>query len=173
MILCNSKEGKYTVKDNYCLMSSQTGLLDNWPWKHVWKIRIPPKVTCFTWLALNDAVLNHDKLCKKKILLITRCLLCYQSSENVNHLLHCPFVVDIRNCFLDIFGLHWVFPRNIKEAYSRQILWEVDKTIKKVWRLISAVIFWCVWNERNHRCFDGISTPSQTLKVRCLINLFS
>ncbi|KAG5605070.1 hypothetical protein H5410_026562 [Solanum commersonii] len=33
--------------------------------------------------------------------------------------------------------------------------------------------FWCVWNERNHKCFDEISTPSHTLKARCLANLFS
>ncbi|WMV25762.1 hypothetical protein MTR67_019147 [Solanum verrucosum] len=66
-----SKEEKYMVKDNYCLMSSQNELLDNWPWKHVWKIRTPPKVTHFTWLALNDAVLTHDNLCKKKKVLHT------------------------------------------------------------------------------------------------------
>lgn len=172
MVWGNSKEGQYTVKGNYYLMCSQNGLLNNWPWKHVWKIRLPPKVTCFTWLALNDAILTQDNLCKKKIVLVNRCYMCYQASENVNHLLmHCPVVADIWNCFLSFFGLHWVFPQSVKEAYSSWILWKVDKAIKRIWRMIPAIIFWCVWNERNRRCFDGVLTSNHSLKASCLVNL--
>uniref|UniRef100_A0A0V0GEY1 Putative ovule protein n=1 Tax=Solanum chacoense TaxID=4108 RepID=A0A0V0GEY1_SOLCH len=44
---------------------------------------------------------------------------------------------------------------------------------QKNWQMMSAAIFWCIWNGRNRRCLDGISTPNHTLKAKCLINLFS
>ena len=50
-------------------------------------------------------------------------------------------------------------------------LWKVDKAIKKIW-LIPAAIFWCLWTERNRRCFDGISTSNHSLKAKCLLELF-
>lgn len=36
-----------------------------------------------------------------------------------------------------------------------------------------ASIFWCIWNERNCRCFDGNPTPVHVLKAKCLLILFS
>ncbi|KAG5576514.1 hypothetical protein H5410_056648 [Solanum commersonii] len=38
--------------------------------------------------------------------------------------------------------------------------------------MILGVIFWCLWTERNKRCFDGIST-SRNLLRGCLVSLFS
>lgn len=46
-------------------------------------------------------------------------------------------------------------------------------TLEKVGEMIPAVIFWVIWNERNCRCLDGISTPLYTLKATCLVSLFS
>lgn len=35
-------------------------------------------------------------------------------------------------------------------------VWEIEKSIKKVWELVPAAIFWGICNERNCRCFDEI-----------------
>ncbi|WMV21456.1 hypothetical protein MTR67_014841 [Solanum verrucosum] len=64
-------------------------------------------------------------------------------------------------------------PGSIKEPYISWISWRVDKAIKKVWRMIPAIIFWVIWNERNRRCFDGISIPTHSLKTKCLVNLLN
>ncbi|XP_009771107.1 uncharacterized protein LOC107812284 [Nicotiana tabacum] len=37
LIWDNLTEGKYTIKANYNLLCSQNGMLEDWPWKHVWK----------------------------------------------------------------------------------------------------------------------------------------
>ncbi|KAG5626471.1 hypothetical protein H5410_011689 [Solanum commersonii] len=39
--------------------------------------------------------------------------------------------------------------------------------------MVPACILWCLWIERNKRCFDGIPTPISSPKARCLISLFS
>ena len=41
------------------------------------------------------------------------------------------------------------------------------------WKMISAAIFWSIWNEINRRCFDGISTTYRSLKSSCLMLLYS
>lgn len=92
----------------------------------------------------------------------------------VNHLfLHYPTAAGIWNFFLSLFGLTWSMPQSIKETYTGWIFWRVYKPIKKVLETIPAVILWVVWNERNPRCFDGISTPAHSLKARCLVSLYT
>lgn len=64
--------------------------------------------------------------------------------------LHCTVATDI-------------WSMCIKEAYERWCSWRAGKSIKKIWSMMPGAFFWCIWNERNHRCFDGISTPNHTL----------
>ncbi|KAG5569299.1 hypothetical protein H5410_059065 [Solanum commersonii] len=63
-------------------------------------------------------------------------------------------------------------PTSIKEAYSSWIFWKVDKAIKRIGRMIAVVIV-SVWDERNQKCFDGVSALNNSLKASCLVNLFS
>ncbi|XP_075083624.1 uncharacterized protein LOC142167360 [Nicotiana tabacum] len=48
LIWVNSIRGKYTIKAIYNLICSQNEMLEDWPWKHVWRTRQPLKVSCFT-----------------------------------------------------------------------------------------------------------------------------
>ena len=170
----NSKEKTYTVKECYKNLSSQNGILLIWPWKHVWKTRQPLRVSCFTWTALKEACLTQDSHRKKGVILINRCVMCKQTNESVNHLfLHYPATISLWYYFYSMLGLQWVMPYNMKDAYASWILWKVDKSIRKIWRMIPAAIFWSIWKERNNRCFNGISTSLCTLKAQCLVSLFS
>ena len=38
--------------------------------------------------------------------------------------------------------------------------------------MIPGCVFWCIWLERNNRCFNGESTALGILKTRCIANLF-
>ncbi|CAN4122517.1 unnamed protein product [Withania somnifera] len=164
ILWCSFGAGTYTVKDFYRLVCSQNSQIELWPWKHIWKTRQPLKVTCFTWTALSEVSLTQDNLGK-------RCI----HNETVNHLfLHCPVSASIWLFFLSMFGLHWVMPGRIKDAYNSWISWRVGKSIKRIWTtMIPAVIFCSIWTERNHRHFDGISTPRSFLKATCLETLFN
>lgn len=48
---------------------------------------------------------------------------------------------------------------------------KVDKAIKNIW-IWCLLVFFVYPAERNHIRFDGISTSSSSLKVRCLVNIF-
>uniref|UniRef100_A0A1S4DD81 Reverse transcriptase zinc-binding domain-containing protein n=1 Tax=Nicotiana tabacum TaxID=4097 RepID=A0A1S4DD81_TOBAC len=45
----------YTVKAGYRHMCEQNGIIDSWPWKLIWRTKLPTKVICFTWTALKEA----------------------------------------------------------------------------------------------------------------------
>ncbi|WMV20593.1 hypothetical protein MTR67_013978 [Solanum verrucosum] len=57
-----------------------------------------------------------------------------------------------------------VKPNSMKEAYESWCSWEIEKSIRKVWEMVPAAIFWGIWNERNCRCFDEILTPTHQAK---------
>lgn len=45
-----SKNGKLTVKAAHGHFDRQTVMLAPWPWKMIWKVKIPHKVAYFCWL---------------------------------------------------------------------------------------------------------------------------
>lgn len=111
-------------------------------------------------------------LSERKIQIVNRCSMCQMECESVRHLfLHCAVAADIWSMFLSIFGLSWVMPNTIKEAYESWCSWRVGNP-SKTWCMVPT-FFWCIWNERNRRYFNGISTPNHILKSNCLVNLFS
>ncbi|KAG5591924.1 hypothetical protein H5410_042438, partial [Solanum commersonii] len=38
-----SKKGVYTVKEGYQQLCSRNPVIANWPWKLIWRIKLPPK----------------------------------------------------------------------------------------------------------------------------------
>ena len=89
-------KGRYRVTEGY----KQTSLMENqdfrWPWKQIWRVKVPQKVACFTWLLANEAVLTLDNVAKSGISLCNRCSLCGKDTETVKHLfLHCNFTVKL------------------------------------------------------------------------------
>jgi len=169
----NSEKGIYTVKEGYHKLCSSNAMIDQWPWKLIWKTRLPPKIKCFTWTTLKNAILTLDNLNRRKLQLVNRCFMCLNSLESVNHLfLHCPVATALWKMFISIAGISWILPQSVKEVVGSWSLREVDSPIKKTWQMIPSCIFWCIWKERNLRCFDGISTPISSLKSFCLISLF-
>ncbi|XP_060209904.1 putative ribonuclease H protein At1g65750 isoform X3 [Lycium barbarum] len=169
-----SSKGVFSVKASYNRMNTIDVLTDPWPWKLIWKTKLPTKIKCFTWTALKNATLTLDNFKKKKIHLVNRCYMCQKESESVNHLfLHCPVAADLWHMFTAILGISWTIPYCLKGAVESWSLWKMNETINKIWQMIPACIFWCLWIERNSRCFDGTSTPNCSLKSKCLVNLFS
>lgn len=167
-------DGQYTVKAGYSSWCAQNDMIEMWPWKLIWRTKAPPKVLCFVWTALHEACLTQDNRWKRGRITVNRCFMCQQAYETNRHLfLHCPVTNEVWFLFFAIFGVSWVMPASIKDAYISWNSWKVDKSIKQVWKMIPTSIFWCVWKERNKRCFDGISTSIQQLKTNCLLTLYS
>ena len=60
-------KGRYRLKEGY----KQTSLMENqdfkWPWEQIWRVKVPQKVACFTWMLANEAVLALDNVAKRHI----------------------------------------------------------------------------------------------------------
>lgn len=71
-------KGAFTVKS--CYWRRNTGQLQirNWPWKLIWKAKVPLKVSCFVWLVCRKACLTHEVLQRRGRQICSRCFMCDQ-----------------------------------------------------------------------------------------------
>ncbi|WMV10595.1 hypothetical protein MTR67_003980 [Solanum verrucosum] len=65
-------KGSFKVNSAYKFLNQGNLQRQHWPWKHIWKIKIPFKVVCFTWLLAREAVLTQENLKKRKFSLCSR-----------------------------------------------------------------------------------------------------
>ncbi|WMV19028.1 hypothetical protein MTR67_012413 [Solanum verrucosum] len=83
-----------------------------WPWKHIWKAKIPHKVACFVWFLAKDVVLTQENLMKKGITLCSRCFFLWGSCRNSQSLVHpvqghWPIVESIPKAQKHLMGHTW------------------------------------------------------------------
>ncbi|KAG5605082.1 hypothetical protein H5410_026574 [Solanum commersonii] len=84
-----------------------------------------------------------------------------------------PSKEEVLNGHQMLYVPGWVMPQNIKDAFKSWSKWKVDSPINILWKMIPADICWSIWNERNRRYFDGISTIYQSLRAKCFMYLYS
>lgn len=80
------KSGAFSVKIAYHFINTIANPTQGWPWKQIWRVRVPKKVLCFTWLVAREAVLTQNNLIRRGIQLHARCSLCGKDGESVSHL---------------------------------------------------------------------------------------
>ncbi|XP_059310048.1 uncharacterized protein LOC132061211 [Lycium ferocissimum] len=162
-------KGNFTVKSAYRDLCSTTNQEAGWPWRMIWKTKIPYKVNCFSWLLAKEVVLTHENLNKRGFHLCSRCYLCGEQAETVNHLfLHCKVTDQLWQLFLKMKKINWVKSGNIKEVMK---CWNRDGNAakkEKRWKIVPASIWWTVWKERNQRCFEDKQSSMQKMKMNCL-----
>ncbi|WMV20238.1 hypothetical protein MTR67_013623, partial [Solanum verrucosum] len=119
---------------------------------------------------VRGACLTQDNLCKRT----HTGVICVSKTQQVSTMsFYTAVTTEAWNFFLTAFGLKWVMPQIVKQAYESWYFWRVDKIIRKIWGMVPAVIFWYLWTESNTRCFASTKTQTSYLKSNCLANLFS
>ena len=82
-------DGKFDTRSYYHAIWGALNSL--FPWKGVWKPKIPKRVAFFLWTATHGRILTLDNLMFKGRPLANRCCMCCYDGELVDHLLlHCP-----------------------------------------------------------------------------------
>jgi len=167
----NSK-GIFKVNAAYKIMNQSNQQIANWPWKQIWRIKVPHKVSIFVWLLAKEATLTVDNLMSRGMTLCSRCFLCKETAETVNHLfLHCPFTAHLWRIILNLKGIAWTMPGKITEALSS---WEgicSHAKDRSRWRIVPACIWWTIWKERNSRCFESLENDVQKIKLNFILLL--
>ena len=112
----NSK-GIFSVKSAYRELNVEVVKERNWPWKMIWKPKIPYKVNCFIWLLAKETVLTHDNLNKRGDQLIAGRFFCGEQAETINHIfLHCKWTDQLWRMFISLKGISWVKPVSIADV---------------------------------------------------------
>ena len=90
----------------------------SFPWKMIWKSKVPPRVAFFSWSASLDKILTTDNLRKQRVLVLDWCYMCKKCGESVDHLLlHCPIACELWSLVFCLFGIHWVMPQKVIELF--------------------------------------------------------
>uniref|UniRef100_A0A0V0H785 Putative ovule protein n=1 Tax=Solanum chacoense TaxID=4108 RepID=A0A0V0H785_SOLCH len=70
-----------------------------------WKVKIPLKVSCFTWPVIRRARFTSEVLQRKGLQICSRCYMCGQETNvNDHQFLHCKTDVNLWNMFLCMLG---------------------------------------------------------------------
>lgn len=136
-------KGLFRVSSAYKLLNQDNKQMTNWPWKHIWEVKIPFKVACFTGLLAKEAVLTQDNLSRRGISLCSRCYLCGEDSETVKHLfLKCRTADMLWKISISLRGIAWTMPRKNKLKFclagKRQ---KQERHTGDRWRIVPA----CLW----------------------------
>ena len=79
----------------------------SFPWRSIWKQKVPSKVAFFVWTATLGTILTIDNLRKKKVLILDWCYIHKSNEESIDHLiLHCPIVYELWSMVFTLFGIH-------------------------------------------------------------------
>ena len=110
-------DGKFDTRSYYLAIRGASNSL--FPWKGVWKPKIPKRVAFFLWTAAHGRTLTLDNLMLKSCTLANWCCMCCCDRESVNHLLlRCPVTHSLWTFMLQAFGILWVMPGSVTDLLS-------------------------------------------------------
>jgi hypothetical protein len=82
------------VKSFYKALAGQE--VFSFPWKSIWHVRAPSRVSFFVWTVALGKILTHDNLRRRNIGVVEWCCMCKKSGEFIEHLLlQCDVAWDI------------------------------------------------------------------------------
>jgi hypothetical protein len=82
--------------------------------------------------------------------------MCKRDGESVDHLLlHCDVSYALWSALFTCFGLSLVMPRRVFDLFA--CWWTSGRPRSTaIWKMVLTCILWCVWKERNNRCFEDL-----------------
>ena len=93
---------------------------------------------------------------------------------SVNHLLlHCPIASKLWSMVWSLFGVIWVMPQSVADLFAS---WQGPFGRQHNIDLCLAdphCVLWCLWRERNNRCFEGMEWSTLEIKSLLLHSLFT
>ncbi|CAI9785388.1 unnamed protein product [Fraxinus pennsylvanica] len=118
------------------LAGTSKGSTDKLLWKHLWKMKVPPKVKVFALRACKDRLPTALNLEKKQIVRQSTCSLCNSETEDMNHaVIHCNMLKGVWTTFFP--ELVRINCRSIKEKaldlYVRKEVSKLDTFFMLTW----------------------------------------
>lgn len=160
-----SPSGTFSVSSTYrAFFAGSTRLLGA---TELWRIKAPPKVKLFFWLALHRRLWTADRRKRHGLQDEDSCALCDQHQETVSHLfLGCVFARQVWAGVLLPLHLQDLVPPHEQEIAPWWISQRkrLDTASRPLFDSLLLLVTWCLWKERNARTFARPpSTPSQVV----------
>ncbi|WMV37642.1 hypothetical protein MTR67_031027 [Solanum verrucosum] len=164
--------GKFSVNSAYRALNKTADQETDMPWRMIWKPKVPDKVNCFLWLMSKEAVLTHENLKKRGYHFSSRCTMCGEQAETINHLfLHCKWTEQLWRMFFYLKGITWVKPGSIKGVLNSWFR-DDNASTEERWKFVPACVCWTIWKERNNRSFEYVQNSLQKIKMNFLALLY-
>lgn len=124
----------------------------NFPFKCMWKVKVPPKIKVFVWLIMRNSILTKDNLLRRGWSGDANCVFCGKE-ESVDHLfLNCSVAKFLWGILQTCFGFG-ALPDNMKTLWTDWISRFGKEKRKKLCVGIFALL-WSIWTCRNDICFE-------------------
>ena len=149
---CLNGNGKFDIQSFYNKIRGTS--LSSFPWKGIWKVKVPKMVAFFMWTAAHGRILTLDNLMLQGLPLVNRCCMCCCNEEFVDHLLHCPVAHSLWVQMLQVFKTQWVMPGSAESLVFCWSNW-LGKFSLDIWNMILGCLMYVVWIERNQRSFEA------------------
>ena len=92
--------------------------------------------------------------------------MCKRNGESVDYLfLHCPFAMDLWSMVLGLFGVSWVMLHTVLGLLG---CWQGSFGRHRngyIWSIIPHCLMWCLWREKNCRCFEDYENSIPEFKL--------
>ena len=112
-----SQSKTFQVKSYYKTLTSNGEAC--FPWKSIWKAKVPPRVAFFSWTATLGRILTADNLRRRHVIIVSWCCMCKADGESVNHLLlHCVYAKEFWDLAFAMFKIFWVMPGRVRDLFA-------------------------------------------------------
>ena len=82
------KNGDFDIRSFYYKLRGPLPII--FPWKCIWKVKAPQRVSFFVWTATWEKILTGDILRCRGFDFVDWCIMCHCNRETMDHLLlHC------------------------------------------------------------------------------------
>ena len=155
------KNGNFTIHSYYHKLYGSSSAV--FPWKRIWKVKAPRRVSFFVWTAAWDRILMGDNLWLRSFDFVTWCIMCHCCGETIDHLLLYCGKAHWLWCFVfRIFGISWVPSCTVSDFLFSWWNW-LGKHSSYIWNLVPLCLMWCIWREHNWRTFEDLDRSEDQL----------
>jgi hypothetical protein len=147
----HSMTGIFSVNEAYYLQGNYHNQSPEIIWSKIWQSILWPKVSIFLWLTAQNRILTWDNLLKKGFIGPSRCTLCQQREETMEHLFNnCHYSQQIWD-----WGAQAMKCSNRNRGSIRDTIanWETisfhNPILQCIWQLLLGFTLWAIWKERN------------------------
>eukprot|EP00268_Persea_americana_P063500 TRINITY_DN8240_c1_g1_i2.p1 TRINITY_DN8240_c1_g1~~TRINITY_DN8240_c1_g1_i2.p1 ORF type:complete len:122 (+),score=12.94 TRINITY_DN8240_c1_g1_i2:607-972(+) len=112
----------------------------------LWKIKAPPTVLAFAWIALQGGTLTMDNLRHRKMIITNACPMCSMDAESVDHLfLNCREAQGLWNSVYNWFDMRGVLPAHFSQLFEVWMLRVGSTRGRIMWRtFFLATTIWVI-----------------------------